>query len=235
MKGYTNKTIEVYARYAFELEVFGRDYKEMINKYEGRKNSTLRLVLSSIKSYYLFLGDERASEIILPKKREYISDYVTFDEYKKYLMSLNKKTKNGFQKYIILRLLFETGIRASELLWITKTKIKGNRILITGKGEKERYVFISNWLEAELSEYANSIDTELLFTFGYKNLYQKINRIDKERNLTPHMFRHGFAKYCFNKGVSIYDISISMGHSSIDTTSKYINKNSEDVVIHTIF
>ncbi|RTZ69148.1 MAG: hypothetical protein DSZ21_00360 [Tenericutes bacterium] len=49
------------------------------------------------------------------------------------------------------------------------------------------------------------------------------------------MFRRGYAKYCFDNGISIYDISLSMGHSNINTTVSYINKNSDDISIYKIF
>jgi integrase len=49
------------------------------------------------------------------------------------------------------------------------------------------------------------------------------------------MFRRGYAKYCFENKINIYDISLSMGHSSIETTIGYIKRNSEDVEIYKIF
>ncbi|WKX02761.1 tyrosine-type recombinase/integrase [Candidatus Mycoplasma mahonii] len=235
IKGYSDKTIEVYGRYIFELEICENDWEKLIEKYSNKSNSTKRIVLSAVKSYYSFKSDKRAGDITLPKKNITKSDYVTYDQYRKYIFSINKRSKMGFQKYLILRILFETGIRSSELLWITQSSIQGNRIKIRGKGNKERYVIVSEWLKTEIAEYIKTIQTEKLFTFGYKNLYMKIQRVDKNRNLSPHMFRHGFARYCNSQGISIYDISLSMGHSSIDTTAKYVNKNSEDVMIHTIF
>lgn len=235
IKGYSDKTIEVYGKYVFELQVLGEDWEKLICKYEMKSNSTKRLILSAIKSYFIYKGDERASKIELPKKNIVVSDYVSYQDYKNYISKINKRSKTGFQKYLIIRILFETGIRSSELLWITKSNILGNKIKIRGKGNKERYIIVSNWLRSEIEEYVSKIKTERLFEFGYKNLYSKIQRLDLSKTLTPHMFRHGFAKYCYEQGISIYDISLSMGHSSIDTTSKYINKNSEDVKIHTIF
>lgn len=235
IKGYSNKTIEIYSKYAFELEVNNLDWKKTINHYSERKNSTKRLVLSALKSYLTFKESKSANEITLPKKIYVVADFVTYEEYRDYLKKINIKTKMGFQKRIIIRLLFETGIRASELLSIYKKDISQNRILIHGKGNKQRYVLLSPWLESELEMYLATLKDEKLFNFEYKNLYSKINRIDQNRNLTPHMFRYGFARYCYKKGVSIYDISLSMGHSSIDTTAKYIQKKSEDTKIYTIF
>lgn len=235
IKGYSEKTIEIYAKYAFELEINGLDWEKTIEQYRERKNSTKRLILSAIKNYFIFSNNPEAEKITLPKKNYVVADFVTYSQYKEYLKQINSKSKMGFQKRIIIRLLFETGIRASELLDIYKKDIMNNRILIHGKGNKERYVLISQWLQYELEEYMAKVDHEKLFNFKYKNLYMKINRIDVTRNLTPHMFRYGFARYCHQQGVSIYDISLSMGHSSIDTTAKYIQKKSEDTIIHTIF
>ena len=235
IKGYSEKTIEIYGKYALELECYNWDYLKMIAKYEGRSNSSKRLILSAIKSYYIFKGDKRATEIELPKRELIVPNYVSFEQYQEYMLQINRRTKMGYQKYVMIRLMFETGIRASELLKIRRSDIEGNRIKIHGKGNKERYVMISNWLENDVKIYLRENCLERLFPFGYKNLYSRIRRIDKGRNLTPHMFRHGFAKHCYAKGIQLYDISLSMGHNSIETTTKYINKNSEDVKIYTIF
>ena len=235
IKGYTNKTIEVYSKYANELIELNLDYKKGIEKYSNHANSTKRLVLSAFKSYLNFVKDDRAVEIELPKRNEVVKGFVTYSEYKEYLLNINKRNKTGFQKYLIIRILFETGIRSSELLGIKKEDLRDTKIVIHGKGNKERYVGVSEWLWSDIEEYINKLEGELLFNFTYKNLYSKIRRIDTSRTLTPHMFRHGYAKHCNNKGISIYDISLSMGHKSIDTTASYVRKNSYDVSIETIF
>ena len=235
IKGYTNKTIEVYCKYEKELKDNKLDYKKAIVKHEGSSNSTKRLILSAYKKYYEFIKDKRKDEIELPKRGVVVRDFVTYDEYKGYLLSLSLKSKMNFQKYVIIRLLFETGIRSSELLNIRREDVLDKKIVIHGKGNKQRYVGLSEWLKNDLNRYMLNLDTDKLFDFQYKNLYSKIRRIDKTRKLTPHMFRRGYAKYCNSKGISIYDISLSMGHSSIDTTSTYIKKSSYDVSIETIF
>ncbi|TCG10605.1 hypothetical protein C4B24_04400 [Mycoplasma marinum] len=140
----------------------------------------------------------------------------------------------GFQKRIIIRILFETGIRSSELLNLKKSNIKNNELHVFGKGRRQRKVMISAWLQEELEEYLKTC-SEILFPFGYKNLYNKINILDGSRKLSPHMFRRGYAKFCYAQNISIYDISLSMGHSNIETTAGYIKRNSEDVEIYKIF
>lgn len=48
------------------------------------------------------------------------------------------------------------------------------------------------------------------------------------------MFRRGYAKFCYLKGIPIYDISLSMGHNDINTTVFYIMKKSEDVNVYKV-
>ncbi|MCR8612943.1 MAG: site-specific integrase [Mycoplasma sp.] len=231
---FSPKTIEIYTKYANQLKTYKLDYKRMLISLNDISINTKRLIISAIKSYYKFIGDERYKELLLPKKTLIAKDFVSFEEYKLYLKKINRNTKMGFQKRIILRLLFETGLRASELLDLKRAMIQDNRIKINGKGRRERFVFISEWLKEELYEYLEKIENKL-FSFGYKNLYNKINMLDRDKKLSPHMFRRGYAKYCFKKGISIYDISLSMGHSSIETTVNYINKDSNDIEIYKIF
>ena len=230
---FADKTIQIYLRYAIELKTYNFDYKKMLINHNTSMNSK-RLMISAIKCYYKFLQDERWKELSLPKKEINFKDYVSYTEYQSYLKKINRNTKMGLQKLVIVRLLFETGIRASEVLNIKKKNILSNRIIINGKGRRQRCVFISNWLKSDLDEYLN-VASNILFPFGYKNLYKKIRILDQKKKLSLHMFRRGYAKYCYANDISIYDISLSMGHSSVETTTSYIKRESEDVNIYKIF
>ena len=235
IRRYSTKTIEIYLRYAKELKKFKLDYRKLLLSKSHLSNNSIRIICSAIISYYKYLNDDRYKEIILPKKVVSIKDYISFEEYTQILQSINRKTNKGRMKRLIIRLLFETGIRSNELLEIRKKDIYKNRILIHGKGSKDRYIYITPWLQDELNEYISNIKTSKIFNFGYKNLYTKISTLKIQKKTTPHMFRRGYAKYCFDKGINIYDISLSMGHSDINTTIRYINKNSDDVSIYKIF
>lgn len=236
MKGFSYRTIEIYNRWALELKNYNLDYKKLITSLPSYSSSTMRLIISSIISYYKFIGDDRYKELELPKKEIKVQNYITYEEYQKFLQGINNRTQKGMLRRLVVRLLFETGIRSSELLSIKKGDIQGNCIKIHGKGKKERIVKLSPWLLDELNQYIKSIkNKDTLFNFGYKNLYAKISFLDRSKKITPHMFRRGFAKYCHEKGISILDISLAMGHSSIETTASYIKKKSDDVHIYQIF
>ena len=233
VKGFSDKTIEAYGNIAKKMERHDNDYKKMLMTFPDYSRNTMRLFFSAIISYYKFLNDDRWKEITLPKKEFKHKEFLSYEEYQEMLTIINTKTRMGRMKRVVVRLLFETGVRASELIFIKKKDIKGNEIKIHGKGKRERIVKVSDWLLSELLNYASQKD-DYIFEFGYKNLHRKVNNII-ERKVTPHMFRRGYAKHCHDKGVSIYDISLSMGHSSIETTSNYIKRTSEDVDIHKIF
>ena len=137
-------------------------------------------MISAIKNYYKFKKDKRYEELEILKKEIIIKDFIKYEEYKKYLKKINFKTKTTFQKRIIIRLLFETGIRSSELL-----NIKNNKIHIFGKGKRQRKVLLSKWLKDELETYLENCG-EILFPFGYKNLYNKISILDKTKKIRRH-------------------------------------------------
>lgn len=235
IKFFSPKTIDIYLKYSEKLERYQLNYRAVLIEEENTSVNTKRLIISAMKSYYKYLGNEIWRDIELPKKTIVVKEFITYEQYKSYLLKINRNTKTGLQKRIIIRLLFETGLRSSELLQIKKEHIRNNQIKIFGKGRRQRVVSISNWLQEEIEYYISQINTSLLFPFGYKNLYNRISILDKNKKISPHMFRRGYAKYCFEKGINIYDISLSMGHSSIETTTGYIKRESEDVNIQEIF
>lgn len=235
IRRFSDKTIKIYMKYYHDLKRFDYDYLELFKAYSHLSQNSIRIIVSAVICYYKFADDKRYKELQLPKKTHVVKDSVSFEEYKNILSMINHRTKTGFQKRLIIRLLFETGIRSQELLDMRKKDIFENRIKIFGKGRRERYVYISAWLQNELEEYCNKITSSKLFDFTYKNLYIKIRSLSKNKKVTPHMFRRGYARYLNIKGISIYDISLSMGHSNIETTISYINKDSSDVKIYEAF
>ena len=144
LKGFSSKTIIIYNKYAMMLEHHDLDYKKLYMSLPDYSNNTLRIIVSAMKSYYEFLKDDRKHELTLPKKEEKVKDYITFKEYNDLLKNVNPNCKTRIQLRLIIRLLFETGIRSEELLSIKVDDIYLNQIKINGKGKRERIVKISN-------------------------------------------------------------------------------------------
>lgn len=211
----------------------------MNKNYKNTSVNTKRIILSAIKCYLKYIKDERYKEIELPKKEEKVTNYITYDEYRKMLEHLEKNSKRNIKKILLIKLLFETGLRSYEILNIKKGNIDNEKIRIFGKGKKERLVFFSNSLNVYLQHFLNNMnENDNLFNFQYKNLYKLTKELGKKvinKNISPHMFRRGFATHCINLNIGIYEISIMMGHKNINTTRGYIRSESKIMLMKDIF
>lgn len=234
--GYSQKTAITYLFYVKKLTEYNMNYKVMLNSFGDQTNNTKRVILSAVKNFYQYTKNNLCNEIVLPKKDRKIKDYITFEEYRKLLDFYY----DSDLKKIIFRILFETGIRSSEFLSIRVSDIEDQKIIINGKGKKQRIVYTSIDLCKFIHQYI--IDNKLksddyILNFGYRNLYKHIqtsgSTIDK--NLSPHMFRRGFATYCMEKDIGIYEICLMMGHENINTTKTYLRNENKIEVMKNIF
>ncbi|MDE5617393.1 MAG: site-specific integrase, partial [Ureaplasma sp.] len=135
---------------------------------------------------------------------------------------------NFYEKrlFTIIYILLNTGIRAFELINLKWENFERNKILIKGKGNKFRYVYINE-------EFFKLINTK---TKGYvirsiknKKISQKqLNLIVREFSkkiglyFTPHDLRRSFCTHLIRNNCNIKIIQILMGHSNIAVTSRYI-------------
>ncbi len=149
------------------------------------------------------------------------------------------KRKNALRDAAVCELLFATGMRISELCALKERDIDllERKILIWGKGAKERIIHIGNEeIVRILDEYRNSYREQIregapFFVNQAGNPFsdQAIRRMIRryaqnvgiESPLTPHMFRHTFATSLLDAGVDIRYIQGMLGHSSIHTTEIY--------------
>jgi integrase/recombinase XerD len=139
----------------------------------------------------------------------------------------------------MLELLFATGLRVSELCSLNPEYIDpdNGRILIMGKGAKERVLQIGNQeVLSILRRYAEK-NAAHIHEAGYFFVNRLSSRISEQsvrflikrlcikadigQNITPHMFRHSFATLLLEEDVDIRYIQRMLGHSSILTTQIY--------------
>ena len=142
---------------------------------------------------------------------------------------------------VVLELLFSTGLRVSELCSLTKEQFllndDGLRLLVNGKGSKERIIQISTpellrVVKIYCAEYAEDIQTQGAILYNRNRhpltpqsvrriINKYLQRIHIEAHITPHMFRHTFATSLLEAGMDIRYIQSLLGHSSISTTQIY--------------
>lgn len=149
----------------------------------------------------------------------------------------------GFRNLAILSLMFNTGIRRTEVIEIklNDLNLHDGSILIHGKGNKERVVYFNDTTRAILSEYVASHrknlkpaeTSEYLFVSkrSEKMCSATINLIVdkylkaagiKKKGYTAHSTRKAFATQVYQNTGDIFAVQNLLGHSSPNTTMKYV-------------
>lgn len=234
--GYSKNTAHVYLFYIQKLLACNNDYKNFMNNNIQHSNNTKRVALSAMKNWYKYTKNNCYDEIVLPKKDKVIKDYITFEEYN---VLINAYCRNKI-KILIVMFLFQTGVRSSELLSIKIIDINEQKIIINGKGKKQRIIYISSKLKDCIEDHIKIKDLKSddnLFDFDYRNLYKHISSMGAliNKKISPHMFRRGFATYCMNKNIGIYEISLMLGHENINTTMCYLRNEEKIEVMKNLF
>ena len=145
---------------------------------------------------------------------------------------LNHAKQHRMRNYIILLILWKTGIRASELINIRKLDIKSDCIEIRqGKGKKDRIVPLADDLNNILALYVDSIGkNDYLFTLKRRQIQNIVHTYEPEGyNVHPHTLRHSFAVYCLQHGLNIRSLQKILGHGSLNTTAIYLDVLATDV------
>lgn len=151
----------------------------------------------------------------------------------------------GVTEYLILELLYQTGMRRAELVQLKETDIEYSRrqVRILGKRNKERMVPVGDELLAELKAYTelkrknfNQVHPFLLSLKTGKPLYaQYVYRVVQKHlkgvttlnKKSPHVLRHTFATHMMNNGAELNAIKELLGHSSLAATQIYTHNNIE--------
>ena len=152
-----------------------------------------------------------------------------------YVRLLNAATqKKNDRLNLILQTICGTGIRVSELEYITVEAAKEGRATVRCKG-KTRVVFIVKELKKKLLQYAKEkrITTGPIFItrsgrpISRTNIWREMKALCKDSNVNPnkvfpHNLRHLFARTFYGLEKDIAKLADILGHSSIDTTRIYI-------------
>lgn len=236
-------TIEKYIRDVKALAVYAKDgeiTKETVIAYKKYLQTVFAVrsvnsMLASINRLFAFLGwhDLRVKslklqqQIFCPEERE-----LTKAEY----MRLCKTAERRHNKRLslILQTICATGIRVSELQYITVEAAKRGKAVVNCKS-KTRTVFIVKELKQKLLRYAaeqNIKDGMIFITRTGKpisrtNIWREMKALCGEANVNPekvfpHNLRHLFARVFYGIEKDIAKLADILGHSSIDTTRIYI-------------
>jgi integrase/recombinase XerC len=152
----------------------------------------------------------------------------------------------GKTNSLIFELLYQTGIRRSELINLKEKDIDQNSatIKVLGKGNKERIIPVNNRLLKIIEEYIAKkndefpgLPTGLLLVskkgkalnpkYVYNIVKNNLAKVSTNQRKGPHVLRHSFATHLTNNGAQINAIKELLGHSSLAATQIYTHNTIE--------
>ena len=209
------------------------DYKNnLINK--NLNPSTINTKLSALNGLFKFLNHpELCVKFLRIQKKVFQSEKkeLTKKEYERLVQTAYEQNKE--QLALILQTIGATGIRVSELKYITKGAVLNGRADIHLKG-KERVILIPKTLKKKLLDFIkrNNIEREVFITkngtpIDRKQIWRQMKALCKlahidESKVFPHNLRHLFAMTFYKQNKDIAKLADVLGHSSINTTRIYL-------------
>ena len=207
---------------------------------EKYATASVNSMLSSINSFFTYLEwYELRVKTIKVQKQIFASNEkeLTKSEYKRLLSAA--KAKSNLRLYLLMQTICSTGIRVSELRFITIEAINRGRAEINCKG-KRRCAFLPTELCKILKEYVKEQKIKSGAVFVSKNgnpldrsnIWSDMKKLCKEAGVSekkvfPHNLRHLFARTYYTLQKDIVRLADILGHSSVNTTRIYTMETGE--------
>lgn len=220
------------------------------NKYS---KSTINRMLSSLKGFYKYMCEEKYIEsnpfdtVSSLKKDKKLPNYLYTNEVEELLNVEENDNAINQRNGLIVELLYDTGLRVSELvnIKISDINFSSKTIKTLGKGKKARIVMFGEYGEEKLKKYINDGRRQLIsnstgdYLFlnsrggvltarsvrNILNLQTSKSRINS--HVTPHTLRHTFATHLLNEGAELTTVKELLGHKNLSTTSIYTHLSKE--------
>lgn len=223
-----------------------RKYLEDL-KFRGYNNFSIARRLSSLKSFFRFLEEEKKGKysfiffLETPKLPFRLPKVLSLEEVEVLLSAPDISTPSGYRDKTMLEVLYATGLRVSELinLRISNLNLKLGWVKVMGKGDKERLVPLGDYALEYLNTYLKEVrplflnrkskDYVFLGRLGGPITRQRFWQIIKtyakkvglEDKISPHVLRHSFATHLLQGGADLRALQMLLGHSSLITTQIY--------------
>ena len=225
-------------RYYLALE---KTNKTLSNSYLDTKLRYMRSFFKTLRIEGLIPTDptERISKIKTPKviKKPFTDEEIEI---------LRNEARKNLRTLAIFEFLCSTGCRVSEVESANRTDIENDKIIIHGKGDKQRYVYLNAKAILAINNYIKSRNDnhEALF-IGYRHncrntynrlshgsieaIIRKLGRAAGVENCHPHRFRRTMATQALRRGMPIEQVSLLLGHDQLTTTQIYARSEESDI------
>jgi integrase/recombinase XerC len=209
--------------------------------------------ISSLKSFFKFcmiqgiLKSNPTKSIQVLKTKKRLPSYIEQEQ----MASLLNDTYfpndfEGLTEYLVISLLYETGIRVSELVNLKTSQIDeaALQLKVLGKGSKERVIPINRIMLNRINEYRKEVDKLFLTDssiqlivntkgaqFSPRTIYGIVKKylslVTTAEKKSPHVLRHSFATHLTNNGAELNAVKELLGHSSLASTQVYTHNSIE--------
>ncbi|NVK63545.1 MAG: tyrosine-type recombinase/integrase [Flavobacteriales bacterium] len=206
----------------------------------NRKLSTLRTFFKWLKKEGVIT--ENPMKLIRgPKNNKRLPSFVQ----QKQLSDVNLSTIfsddfDGVRDRLMFELLYQTGIRLSELIGLKESNVSKSQIKVLGKRNKERIIPISNSLSELIEKYKLerrqlSVSTDALLVlksgkilypkFVYRRINNYLSLATDVKKKSPHVLRHTFATHMLNNGAGLEVLKELLGHANLSATQVYTHNS----------
>jgi len=226
---------------------------EISKEVNPRSQSRIITGLKSFFNYLIFENHRQTNPLRLvesPKIGRKLPDVLSLEDIDNLIGAIRFDTDKqeklciAHRNKTILETLYSCGLRVSELITLKISDLFFDEgfIKITGKGNKQRFVPISQTTQQYIELYQTTCRNEFPLQKGFedilflnrrgkpltrsmifriiKDLAQEINL---QKKISPHTFRHSFATHLLENGADLRSIQVMLGHESITTTEIYMH------------
>ncbi len=205
-------------------------------------------IISGLRTFfnYLVFEDYRSTNpldlIDSPKIGRKLPDTLSINDIDQLIEAVDLSKPQGERNRAILETLYGCGLRVSELinLKVSDLYFEEGFIKVTGKGNKQRFVPVSDTTKKYINLYLNYIrnhqaiekgSTDIVFlnrrgkqltrAMIFTIIKRLVEKTGIKKQVSPHTFRHSFATHLLENGADLRAIQMMLGHESITTTEIY--------------
>lgn len=229
------------------------EYMNYLNRTRGNSASSRARKIASLKSFYRYicnkaklLDENPTAELDSVKITKQLPKHFTLEDSVALLQSV--ENRNAQRDYCILTLFLNCGMRLAELVNINTTDIRGDTLVVIGKGNKERTIYLNDACLQALAAYMpvrkkqkpSAKDQYALFLsernsrISRRTVQYTVEKYVKKLGLDPrkyttHKLRHTAATLMHQSGVDIRVLQEILGHKQLSTTEIYTHINNDQM------